>query len=65
MLSILVQGARAGKRNRKSSNFVCVNKKEGTGRQQATVTVRRGGERASVQKKPSGIALGATLGKAW
>lgn len=62
---ILVQGAHASKRNRKSTDFVCVNKKEEKGRQHAAVTVRRGGERASVQKKPSGIALGAMLGKAW
>lgn len=52
-----------GKRNGKSSHFVCVNDKEERGRLQAAGMI--GEERASVQRMPSGIALSAMLGKAW
>lgn len=44
---------------------ICVhNKKEEKGRWQAIIMVRRGGERDSVQKMPSGITMSAAVGKA-
>lgn len=55
MLSILVQGARAGKRNRKSSNSVCVNKKEGQA--DSKLLSQSGEEEKEPQSKKSQVEL--------